>query len=186
MEYRIRPVRADEWEKCRELRLVALQDPVAPIAFLESYEKALGEPDAFWQGRAAGATGDGAVLQLVAEEPDGGWAGTVTVLVERPGDPGPFGGEPEAPQTHLVGVFVRERARGSGLAGALFRAAVDWSWALGGETVRRVRLYVHEDNARAAAFYRRFGFAPSGATVPMPGDETKLELEYELPRPAGV
>jgi ribosomal protein S18 acetylase RimI-like enzyme len=33
--------------------------------------------------------------------------------------------------------------------------------------VGRVRLFVHDDNRRAAAFYRRFGFAATGVTVDM-------------------
>nr|MYU48324.1 GNAT family N-acetyltransferase [Streptomyces sp. SID7803] len=50
--------------------------------------------------------------------------------------------------------------------------------------LERVRLYVHENNPRAAAFYRRFGFVPTGGeSVPMPGDPSARELEYEVERP---
>ncbi|MFF5976634.1 GNAT family N-acetyltransferase [Streptomyces sp. NPDC012769] len=186
MDYSIRMIRADEWEKVRELRLAALQDPVAAIAFLETYEDAAGRPDGFWQERAAGSaeTGPGRVRQFVAETPDGRWIGTVTVLVERPSDDVRFGEPAKVDQTHLVGVFVRPEARGGGVIDALFRAAVEWSWTLPEPEIRRVRLYVHEDNARAAAFYRRFGFVPTGDKVAMPGSETEFELEYEVPRPA--
>ncbi|MFD5323597.1 GNAT family N-acetyltransferase [Streptomyces sp. NPDC127092] len=185
MDYSIRTVRADEWEKVRELRLAALQDPVAHIAFLETYEDASAQPDSFWQGRAAGAaeTGDGRVRQFVAETPDGRWIGSVSVLVERPSDEVRFGDAAKVDQTHVVGVFVRPEARGAGVTDALFRAAVDWSWSLPEPAIERVRLYVHEDNARAAAFYRKFGFVASGDTVPMPGDATGVEVEYEIPRP---
>jgi hypothetical protein len=41
---------------------------------------------------------------------------------------------------------------------------------------------VHEDNARAAAFYRRFGFVWSGVRTLMPGSAGGYDLEYELPR----
>ncbi|MET9955375.1 GNAT family N-acetyltransferase [Streptomyces sp. NPDC006339] len=186
MDYSIRVIRADEWEKVRELRLAALRDPVAAIAFLETHEDAAGRPDGFWRERAEGAagTGPGRVRQFVAETPDGRWIGTVTVLVERPSDDVRFGERAEVDQTHLVGVYVRPEARGGGVIDALFRAAVEWSWALPEPEIRRVRLYVHEDNVRAAAFYRRFGFVPSGEKVTMPGSETEFELEYELPRPA--
>ncbi|MER7515289.1 GNAT family N-acetyltransferase [Streptomyces sp. NPDC126499] len=186
MDYSIRTIRADEWEKARELRLAALQDPVAHLAFLETYEDAAGRPDAFWQERAEGAaeTGDGRVRQFVAETPDGRWIGTVTVLVERPSDDGVrFGEAATVDQTHLVAVFVRPEARGAGVIDALFRAAVEWSWTLPEPEIRRVRLYVHEDNARAAAFYRRFGFVPTGEKVTVPGREEEWELEYEIPRP---
>jgi len=169
MDYSIRTVRADEWEKVRELRLAALQDPAAPIAFLETYENASAQPDSFWQGRTAAAseTGEGRVRQFVAEAPeDGRWAGTVTVLVERPTDEVRFGDPATVDQTHLVGVFVRPEARGAGVIDALFRAAVEWSWAVPEPPVERVRLYVHEDNARAAAFFERVGFQPTGETQP--------------------
>jgi hypothetical protein len=36
MTYTIRPVRAHEWREIRALRLDALLDEVAPIAFLDS------------------------------------------------------------------------------------------------------------------------------------------------------
>ncbi|MET8503581.1 GNAT family N-acetyltransferase [Streptomyces sp. NPDC004787] len=185
MDYSIRPVRADEWERVRELRLAALRDPVAHLAFVETHEAALAQPDAFWQGRAQGASedGPGRVRQFVAETPDGRWIGTTTVLVERPSDEEPLFGEPaEKDQTQLVGVYVRPEARGGGVIDALFRTAVEWSWALPAPAVQRVRLYVHEDNARAAAFYRRFGFVPTGGRIPAPGPASGEDVEYELPR----
>ncbi len=69
------------------------------------------------------------------------------------------------------------------MAEELFRAAVAWSWALREPVVRRVRLYVHERNSRASAFYRRVGFVPSGRAIPMEGDPDAVELEYEVWRP---
>jgi GNAT superfamily N-acetyltransferase len=182
MDHVIRAVRADEWAEAREIRLAALQDPAAPLAFLEPYEQAVSRPDAFWQERTRTATGEQA-HQFIAEAPDGHWVGTITVLVERPDQDVRFGEPAKTDQTHVVGVYVRPEARGSGVIDALFRAGVAWSWALGGVPIQRVRLYVHERNARAAAFYRRFGFVPSGKTVAVPGDESAREVEYELLRP---
>ncbi|MFF3399148.1 GNAT family N-acetyltransferase [Streptomyces sp. NPDC002659] len=182
MDYVIRPVRAEEWAKARELRLSALQDPAAPIAFLETYEQAVERPDGFWQDRTATAAEGVAAQQFIAEAPDGRWDGTLTALVERPAGEVRFGEAAKTDQTHLVGVFVRPEARGAGVADALFRAALDWSWELAGPPVKRVRLYVHEHNERAAAFYRRFGFVASGDSVPVPGDDTARELELEILR----
>lgn len=185
MDYVIRPVRADEWQQVRELRLAALQDPVAPVAFLETYEQGLERSDDFWRERADGGSeaGAGGVRQFVAEAPDGSWAGTVSVLIERPEDEVRFGEAPAVHQAHVVGVFVRPEARGRGLAEELFRAGMDWAWSLGEPLIERVRLYVHEDNPRAAALYRRIGFVPTGETVPMPGDPTAREVEYAVARP---
>ncbi|MCX5227605.1 GNAT family N-acetyltransferase [Streptomyces sp. NPDC006553] len=183
MDFSIRVIRADEWERARELRLAALRDPVAHLAFLETYEASVQRPDSFWQERTEGAsgTGDGKVRQFVAEAPDGTWVGTITLLVERPSDEVRFGEPAKADQTHIVGVYVRPEVRGTGVIDALFRAGVEWSWSLA-EPVERVRLYVHEDNARAAAFYRRFGFVATGARVPVPGHDTATEIEYEVRR----
>ncbi|MFF9476812.1 GNAT family N-acetyltransferase [Streptomyces roseolus] len=186
MNLTIRTVLADEWEKARELRLAALLDPVAHLAFLEAHEDAVARPDDFWKERTANASaaGAGGVRQFVAEAPDGRWLGSVTVLVERPADEVRFGEPAKVDQTHLVGVYVRPEARGAGVVDALFRAAVEWSWTVRG--IRRVRLYVHEENARAAAFYRRFGFVPSGERAPVPGGTGAYEVEYELLPPTAA
>ncbi|MCX4691985.1 GNAT family N-acetyltransferase [Streptomyces sp. NBC_01408] len=181
----IRPVRADEWEKVKELRIAALRDPAAPVAFLDTREAAEGRPDAFWQERTEGASQGRSVRQFIAEAPDGTWNGNVVVLVEEAGDTGIFDETIEAHQGHLVGVFVRAEHRGTGLTEALFEAALEWAWSLEGPALERVRLFVHEDNARAAAFYRRFGFEASGFVVPLPTDPSAKELEYVFSRPAG-
>ncbi|MFD3548404.1 GNAT family N-acetyltransferase [Streptomyces sp. NPDC058655] len=184
--YVIRAVRGDEWQKVKELRLTALRDPAAPIAFLDTWDQAAARSDAYWKDRTEGSSEGRAARQFVAEAPDGSWAGSVTVLVEEAGTTDYFRHPVERTQGHLVGVFVRSGQRGAGLADALFGAALDWAWSLEGPALERVRLFVHEDNARAQAFYRRFGFEPSGLLVSVPGDEPAKELEYLFPRPAGL
>ncbi|MFD1663266.1 GNAT family N-acetyltransferase [Streptomyces caeni] len=181
MSHLIRPIRPDEWPAAKELRLMALRDPVAHLAFLETYEEALARPDSFWRERAEGAAeGAAAARQLIAEGPDGSWAGTLTVLVEVPGTTDWAGFTVERKQGHVVGVFVRPEQRGTGLAEALFAAGLEWAWDRGAE---RVRLIVHEDNARARALYRKVGFAPSGVTVPLTADSGESELELVIERP---
>lgn len=182
-EYVIRPVQGDEWAKVKELRIAALRDPAAAVAFLETLEQGESRTDEFWQDRAAGASAGRAVRQFVAEATDGEWVGTVTVLVEEAGADDIFQGEIEQTQGHLVGVFVRPGQRGTGVTESLFTAALEWVWALDEPALGRVRLFVHEANARAGAFYRRFGFEPSGLVVPMPTDPSAKELEYVFPRP---
>ncbi|MFE7355013.1 GNAT family N-acetyltransferase [Streptomyces sp. NPDC057543] len=186
MEHVIRFVRADEWPLVKDFRLAALQDPAAPVAFLETHAQAAGRSDEFWQDRALGASeaGSGEVRQFVAVAPDGRWDGSVTVLIERSDAEVRFGETPDVHQAHVVAVFVRPEARGEGLAEALFRAGTDWAWSLGEPRIERVRLYVHESNARAAAVYRRIGFVATGQSVPVPGDPSARELEYAVERPA--
>ncbi|GHF45446.1 hypothetical protein GCM10010218_28320 [Streptomyces mashuensis] len=183
MKHTIRQIRADEWRQAKELRLDALQDPVASIAFLDTYEDAVARPDSHWQQRTADAAEGKSVTTLVAEAPDGTWTGSVTVLVELPGQEAVFGGSPTVPQTHLVGVYVRPAGRGTGLAEELLRAAVEWSWGRPDVRVERARLYVHERNLRAMALYRKLGFEETGVTVPMERDPSATEYELAVGRP---
>ncbi|WP_035850904.1 GNAT family N-acetyltransferase [Kitasatospora azatica] len=182
MIYTIRTVRHEDWPKAKEIRLAALRDPVAHLAFLETLEQALARPDDFWQARAAASADGTSLRQFVAQAPDGEWLGTLTARVELPGDDTVFGQAPKAPQTHVVGVFVRPAARGAGLAERLFGAVLDWSWSLSEPRIERVRLHVHQDNARAEALYRRVGFERTGTTVLVPGDAPFREIELAIPR----
>lgn len=180
-DYVIRAVRGDEWEKVKELRLVALRDPAADVAFLETEEGALAQDDAFWQQRAAGAAEGRGARQFIAEAGDGRWVGSVTVLIEEQGGTDYFGEAIEQQQGHLVGVFVRLEQRGSGLGERLFDAALEWAWSLEEPVTARVRLFVHEDNPRAESFYRRYGFRASGLLVPL--ETGAKEREYVYTRP---
>ncbi|MFJ4683652.1 GNAT family N-acetyltransferase [Streptomyces sp. NPDC088789] len=182
--YVVRAVRAGEWPALRELRLAALRDPVAHLAFLETYEQAVARPEAYWRERAErGAEGASGVRQTIAQGPDGQWVGTVTVVLEEAGTTDWAGFTVERRQGHVVGVFMRPEHRGCGLTELLFDEALGWAWRQG---VERVRLIVHEDNGRARALYRRLGFVPSGVRVPLGrdgGDSGESELEYVLERP---
>ncbi|WP_037678646.1 GNAT family N-acetyltransferase [Streptomyces griseus] len=176
----VRSVRAEEWAAVKELRLLALRDPVAPIAYLDTYEEAAARPDSFWRDRAAGSGGEAVgARQFVAEGADGAWAGTLTVLMEEPGTTDWAGFPVERRQGHVVGVYVRPEHRGSGLTEALFTAGVEWAWERGAQ---RVRLIVHEDNGRAQGFYRKAGFVPSGVVVPLADGDEECELEFVLER----
>lgn len=184
MTYLVRPVRAEEWREVRDLRLDALRDPAARLAFLDTYEAAVTRSDAYWRERTEGAAeGSATGRQVVAVAPDGRWVGSATALLERRGREVLFGEVPEVDQTHLVGVYLRPEARGAGAAEELLRAAVDWSWSLREPVVRRVRLYVHERNARAVALYRKAAFAPSGRSLLVEGEPGGVEHEYEMWRP---
>lgn len=162
----------------KALRLDALRDPVAHLAFLEAYDDAVAEPDEFWQGRASRASHeDGPVRQFVAETGDGVWVGTATVLIEEAGTTDWAGYPVERRQGHVVGVFVQPAYRGTGVTEAVFETALEWAWGRGAE---RVRLLVHEENTRAQGFYRKAGFRPTGVTVPVPHSPERSELEYVI------
>jgi ribosomal protein S18 acetylase RimI-like enzyme len=180
MNHVIRAVTAEDWQQVKELSLDALRDPVAGIAFLDTYDNAAVQSDEFWQGRAAGSWGAMIAQQFIAERADGSWDGSVTVLIERAGRGDVLGRPVDTDQAHLVGVFVRPEQRGTGLARALFDAAIAFAHELDEPKVSRVRLYVHQDNQRAEAFYRKIGFTSSGHSVPVPGDESSVEHELVL------
>ncbi|MBG0854208.1 GNAT family N-acetyltransferase [Streptomyces spinoverrucosus] len=178
--YVVRSLRAEEWPAMRELRLAALRDPVARIAFLETYEEAVARPESFWRERAErAAQGQAGARQVVAEGPDGALVGTLTVLVEEPGTTDWAGFPVERRQGHVVGVYMRPELRGCGLTELLFDEALEWCWARG---LERVRLIVHEENGRAQAFYRKLGFEASGLTVPLAGQPDACEREFVLER----
>ena len=180
MNHVVRAVTAEDWQQVKELCLEALRDPVAGIAFLDTYDNATAQPDEFWQERAAGSWGEMIAQQFIAERTDGRWDGSVTVLIERAGHGDVLGRPTDVDQAHLVGVFVRPEQRGTGLARALFDAAIAFTHELDESKVSRVRLYVHQDNQRAEAFYRKIGFTRSGRSIPVPGDESSVEHELVL------
>ncbi|MEU5704818.1 GNAT family N-acetyltransferase [Streptomyces aurantiacus] len=183
-EYVIRSIRADEWPAAKEIRLASLQDPVAHLAFLDTYQNAVTRTDRFWQERTAGAAeGVRERQQIIAEEPGGRWVGSVSVLVEEAGAEGAMGGVNDVRQGHLVAVYVRPevRGRGRGVTARLFSAALEWAWHVA--EVEQVRLFVHERNGRAKAFYWKFGFLPTGVSVPVPVEAGARELEFVFKRP---
>jgi GNAT superfamily N-acetyltransferase len=163
--YTVRPVRGHEWREVRAVRLAALSDDAAPMAFLESYDDAARRPDEFWQDRARGSSLDAGhragARQFVAVADDGTWVGTATVLVERAGARDYEGTTIEEDGGHVVAVYLRPEHRGRGVMERLFASAADWLRELG---LSRVRLHVHADNARAQGLYERVGFRPTGAT----------------------
>ena len=161
--YAIRSTRREDWRELRGLRLAALADPAAPVAFTERYDKATALPREEWEKRAAG--GDRGTF--IGEDPTGRWMGMLSVF--------------STPLcVRVVGVYVRPEARGSGLAGALMRRAAEWA------NGRELRLHVHEHNERAARFYASFGFRPTGATDTDPRNPAlrAYELAYR-PRQDG-
>ncbi len=167
----VRRVRTGEGARVRALRLRAVSDPAASIAFLTTFEQELERDQAFWDARAAGgANGDSAAM-FVAESGDD-WIGTCTVLVRRAGDLDHTGRRVTADRADVVGVYVDPAHRGSGAIDALLDAAARWCAARGFETLS---LDVHVDNARAQAVYRRAGFVATGETFTGPiGDELAM------------
>jgi GNAT superfamily N-acetyltransferase len=191
MRYEIRPVTPAEWRKSRDLRLTALQDPVAPVAFARTYAEESAMSDEAWQRRAGGVGAQQFVAVTSALEPDadhdvadpvddraddhpaaangdgcGTWVGMSVVVVER------------EDYYSVNAVYLLPEVRGSGLADRLFAAAVAWTW----ERTDRLYLWVHEKNPRAEGFYRRMGFERTGESMVSPLDASATEFELVLAR----
>lgn len=174
MSVLIRRLRADEWERVRDLRLDAVRDPDASIAFLHSYDEEAAHPDEFWRARAENsATGD-AVAQFIAEA-EGEWIGTATVIRWKAGETDHHGREVSASRGDVAGVYVRPENRAGGIIDELLAAAADWARGLGD---RSLTLDVHVDNARAQAAYRRAGFVETGTRF-----TGSIGPELEMSRP---
>jgi ribosomal protein S18 acetylase RimI-like enzyme len=188
MVYHIRTVRAEDWPQLKELRLAALRDPAARVAFIERYDSAVQQSDDFWRGRATPLAEGGSGTTLIAVDGDRTWAGMLVVLDEtaetapQAGAPGAIDeGSTDPPQAHVVSVYVRTEHRGTGVAEQLLRTAAEWVWAHSG--AERIRLWAHGDNARALAFYTRLGFTKTGQAMAFPPVPTETEYELELRRP---
>ncbi|MCR2810758.1 MULTISPECIES: GNAT family N-acetyltransferase [unclassified Microbacterium] len=156
----VRRVRLSEADRVRSIRLEALRDPAAGIAFLETHDQAQARPAAFWQERAAGAALGEFSAQFIAEA-GRDWVGTATVLIPEPGGVDYFGRPHVAGRALVVAVYIRPSHRGGGILSALMDAAAEWA---GDQGQRELALDVHEDNARAQAAYARVGFVATGMT----------------------
>ena len=157
----VRRVLASDGSRIRSLRLEALGDPAAGMAFLETREHAAGRPAHFWAERAATAALSGSVAQFVAES-GRVWTGTITVLIPDPEEDDYFGRRHDGDRALAAAVYVTPSQRGGGVVDALFEAAAEWAAAQG---CSELALDVHEDNDRAQAAYARLGFRATGETV---------------------
>lgn len=172
MSSSVRRVRAGEGERVRELRLRAVRDPAAAIAFLTTYDQEVVRDHEFWDERAAGGAGGDSAAMFVAESGDA-WVGTCTVLVRRAGEVDHTGRRLLRGRADVVGVYVDPAHRRGGAIDALLDAASRWTASQGFDTLS---LDVHVDNERAQAAYRRVGFIATGETFTGPiGPELAME-----------
>jgi GNAT superfamily N-acetyltransferase len=136
---RAEPLGPDQWELWRDLRLEALQD--TPIGYGERHADAVRDGDERW--RAVPTRPGFHCLAWSGDRPVGMAGG----FVDAAGRPTVFG------------VYVQPAARGGRALDVLLDAVAGWARSLG---ARELRLEVHEDNHRAAAAYRKRGWAATG------------------------
>lgn len=150
----------DEWERLRDLRIEALTEDGS--VFASSLARESGFRESHWRMRLRSSP------WFVAVD-DGRDAGLVCAISEP-------GAGPD--DRHVVALWVRAARRGRGIGTVLLDAAVDWARRDGATTVS---LWLVEDNVRAAALYRRHGFAQTGVSMPLPRDPARTEHRWELP-----
>jgi GNAT superfamily N-acetyltransferase len=166
----IRRVRAEEWERLRDLRLAALAD--APMAFGSTLAAEQAFPDSVWRERAAtGAAGTDRVTFIADDR--GRWVGSATGVLSQAG-----AGERPA---WIVGMWVEPGARRRGVAQGLLRAVAEWARERGADVLH---LDVTETNIAAIALYERLGFRASGETAPLPHTPSVREQHMQCPTAA--
>jgi ribosomal protein S18 acetylase RimI-like enzyme len=149
--YAIRPVRADEWPRWREVRIRMLREESA--YFGTRWEDAQAQAAEQWQAWIAEAAAGVTKTLVVAEEDDRwlGVAGSFTRVNRH--------------EVQLISMWVDPTQRGRGIARALIRAVAAWAWSRDRD---RVCLFVQETNVAAERLYRSAGFTPTGAREPLP------------------
>jgi GNAT superfamily N-acetyltransferase len=154
----LRPVRPDELERLKEIRLRALLD--APGAFGSRYEDEVVCEPAAWLPWVT------TCCSLVAED-DEGWRGLVRMSFE----------DVDRSVSDLQSMWVDPVRRGQGIAGRLLAVGVDWAREQGATSVR---LGVVDGNSTAQLLYERSGFVLTGDTEPLRSDTTKTILFMSL------
>lgn len=158
-----RPAEAD-WERWRDLRLRMLAD--TPHAFAERLDTARGHGEAEWRFRCRRTWEPGSFTVVAEDGASGAWVGTMGAFTD------PRRG------LFLVSVYVDPAHRGDGLADRLLAEVLRWARTRSGAD--EMLLHVHEENPRAQAFYRRWGFSDTGVRVPYVLDPSQRELEMRL------
>ena len=160
----VRPIRPDEGDLLKAVRLAALRN--APGAFLETEAEVAADSDEVWATRAAASTGEGDQLIMLALV-DGRPVGMAGIAREI--------GQRRRHRATLWGVWLDPAQRGRGVGRQLVSAALDWARERG---VRAVYLEVVENEDPSWSLYGRLGFVrrevdPFGAHVD--GQDVALE-----------
>jgi GNAT superfamily N-acetyltransferase len=140
-------VRPENWVEFRDIRLQMLAD--TPIAFGETLAHAQGTTEAGWLARVARATQPDRTAVAAVDE-TGRWVGTMSAYLSAPG------------VATVAAVWVAPEHRGGEVTDQLMDALVQWARTTAHATA--LRLTVHEQNGRAAAYFERVGFHPTGET----------------------
>jgi ribosomal protein S18 acetylase RimI-like enzyme len=161
---KLKPVRAENVQVFKEVRLRALED--SPSAFGSTYATEAQLTDREWLARALRWNGESGIGYLAME--DGAAFGIA----------GAFLDQEDGARAHLVSMWTAPTHRQRGVGRLLVDGVVDWARLRGARTVR---LMVTSNNETAILFYRRLGFVMTGRTEPYPNDPALIEHEMAQP-----
>lgn len=169
----IAPLATTDVQRYRALMLHAYE--AAADAFTSTPEERAAEPESWWLGRIADPKGLNLAFGAFNDDE---LVGTVTIE---------FTAKPKTRhKAHIVGMFVREEARGLGAGKALLRTALAAARARPG--VLLVTLTVTDGNLPAIALYESSGFQTFGvepmAICTHGGFKAKVHMWHELPATA--
>jgi len=137
----VRRLTPDDYDALRAIRLESLR--LYPECFAADPDQEEAMSKEAWLARLSTAVSFGGFV-------DGVLSGMV--VFSRPS-------RPKLAHTGDVGaMYVRDTARGTGLADALMTALIDHA----SDTVEQIQLTVNAENPRAIKFYERHGFRPIG------------------------
>jgi GNAT superfamily N-acetyltransferase len=159
MSVTVRRLGEDDWAALREVRLRALID--APESFYTTYQDSVALMEADWRARLRATD----KVTLLAEVDDHA-AGMVTGV--QAGDE-----ERDPDAALMLAMWVSPEYRGHGVADALTTELLTWSRE---QSYKRLLLWVYDAAPRAAAFYRRAGFLPTGRTETFGNPDRRLTL----------
>jgi ribosomal protein S18 acetylase RimI-like enzyme len=147
----VRPVRADEWPRWRDVRVRMLREETS--SFSSRWEDVARQPEEYWRDWVDAAAAGTTRRLFVAEQGDR-WLGAVGchLRVDRS-------------EAQLISMWVAPDARGTGLAQELIRAVAAWARERG---CAGVFLFVQEANAPARRLYERAGFKATGERESLP------------------
>ncbi len=149
MTIEIVPLKADEWEDLKRLRITALTE--SPDSFSPTAESARAHDDDYWR-RGAQRAAEAANFEMFIVRRNGSGLGLGSANRDDSG------------VGHIGAMWVDPSLRGQGVGARLFDTVVAHLRSLGCTTIE---LSVTETNVAAIALYQSRGFVLTGAHEPL-------------------
>jgi ribosomal protein S18 acetylase RimI-like enzyme len=162
-EVTVRPVREDDWQSYRDLRLKALESD--PLAFGSTLEREQAFAPEIWKGRIAHGLRTLTSACWVAVNSNGHFVGMI-VAADLDGT------------VHLFSMWVDPEFRGAGIGGQLLDTALAWIQAT--HPGRAVSLEVNPRQVTAVRLYESRGFRTTGKSSPLEHTPGERVVEMTL------